>query len=271
MCMSLKDAPDYTQLSDVVITGTEIMVAMDLQGATIAMPIDVQGSTIAIPVDIQGQTINLDVNIVASTVTINVSVQSQAVDIKIYTPSGRWTTTSETVVTSSYVTNVSATPGGTSTLLSVTGRGRLVSLGMRVDNGETTNPLNAYGQVRIQIYIDGALKMNLSGSALDLLSGKVADRVRRAGINAVAGGWATPYNFSKFRTSPDYYIIQPNTSPSGGLTYLIYDNTNGTWPEWGGYIYLNIEFFNSLEIKLYNGDSTYTAFAHIHAMIGVYP
>jgi len=83
MYMSLKDAPDYTQLSDVTITGTEIMVAMDLQGATIAMPIDVQGSTIAIPVDIQGQTISLDVNIAGQIVTVDMNIKGQIVDIKL--------------------------------------------------------------------------------------------------------------------------------------------------------------------------------------------
>jgi len=271
MCVSLRDAPDYTQLSDVVITGTEIMVAMNLQGATIAMPIDVQGSTIAIPVDIQGQTINLDVNIVASTVTINVSVQSQAVDIKIYTPSGRWTTTSETVTASSYSAAVAASPGTEATIISVTGRGRLMSMGMWVwpYAGTLTN---IYTDVKIRVYVDGSLKIELTADRIDMLSGHLAYKIRQAGGHALATGISLPINFVRISTNPDQYLIEPLViSPRGGLTFIVFDQTNGKWIEWGAHVNVDVEFFSSLQIKIYNGDSNYSAAVGMIAMIGAYP
>jgi len=269
--MSLTDAPDYTQLSDVIITGTEIMVAMDLQGATIAMPIDVQGSTIAIPVDIQGQTISLDVNIVASTVTINVSVQSQAVDIKIYTPSGRWTTTSETVTASSYVGATAASPGTEATIINVTGRGRLISMGMRV-YPVTTFLTNIYTDARIRVYVDGSLKIELSGERLDMMNGFLAFQIRQAGSHAITSAISLPINFVRIGTSPDRYLVEPLVlSPRGGLTYLIWDQTNGRYVEWGAHVNVDAEFFSSLRIAIFNGDSTYSAVVGMIAMIGAYP
>jgi len=75
---------------DIRLTGTTIMLPIDIQGTTIMLPIDVQGATIMLPVDIQAQYMDLKVNITkieeavinileASKIGINISAQSVGV------------------------------------------------------------------------------------------------------------------------------------------------------------------------------------------------
>lgn len=236
-----RDAPDYTLLSDVEITGTEIMVAMDLQGATIAMPIDVQGATIALPVDIQGQTINLDVNLVASTVTIDVNISAQTVDVKIYTPSGRWVSSSDLLTsTTSYVaTNIPS--GAEQTVLTLSGRGRLKSIGFyfaRTDpNGDV------YTQTRIRVYIDGETdpSVNVSPANIDDFMGRLLLRQLQFDYETVVPATGTKAAFAQV------------TSPVCGLTNIWYDEDSQKYKVSGGFLVLNTEFLSSAEVKIYNG------------------
>lgn len=64
----MADYPDWTDL--VHIVGTDIMIAIDLQGAYIMMPID-----------IQAQYIDLDINIKSQTVDITIDIEAQSVGI----------------------------------------------------------------------------------------------------------------------------------------------------------------------------------------------
>ncbi|GAJ07109.1 unnamed protein product, partial [marine sediment metagenome] len=62
------DYPDWTDLIHLV--GTDIMLAIDVQGAYIMMP-----------VDIQGQIGELNINITASEVLITIDIEAQSVGI----------------------------------------------------------------------------------------------------------------------------------------------------------------------------------------------
>jgi hypothetical protein len=64
------DYPDWTDL--VQLIGTDIMLAIDIQGAYIMMP-----------VDIQGQIGELNINITASEVIVNIDIEAQSVGIHL--------------------------------------------------------------------------------------------------------------------------------------------------------------------------------------------
>ena len=253
------DAPDYTLLSDVNITGTEIMVAMDLQGATIAMPIDVQGATIALPVDIQGSTVKLNVHIETSEALVDINIKSAIADVKIYTPSGKWVSASETIASSSYVSSVLVSAGSESTLFSLTGRGRLMSIGFRV-NGASTS-YNAFSKPHIRVYIDGETSpsIDLTPSNIDRLSGGVVERAMTYGFNRVDYGTAGQ---AAYATA---------LSPAGGLTWAYKDSTSGVVYFLGGFIKLDIEFTSSLEVKIYNSDTTSGVYVDAVIFYGEYP
>jgi len=251
------DAPDYTLLSDVNITGTEIMVAMDLQGATIAMPIDVQGATIALPVDIQGQTINLDVNIVASTVTIDVNISAQTVDVKIYTPSGRWVVGSELLTAEAYSYGTTVASGSEVELISLTGRGRIKQIGFYF---ERVNPgTDVYTDIYLRVYVDGETSPSISLRPLDVdrLNGYLLIINLMYGINRVT------------YASDDYVSTAQASSPEGALTCMrrIFVDSGSVFA--GGYVRLNAEFTSSASIKVYNKGTSDTK-AYVILLYGEY-
>jgi len=77
------DYPDWTE--SMQLTGTEIYLPVNIQGASVTLPVNVTAVTIGIiSVDIVAQTIgNIAVNIAASAVTINMDIKAQSVAIKI--------------------------------------------------------------------------------------------------------------------------------------------------------------------------------------------
>lgn len=78
------DYPDYTDLMHII--GTDIMVAIDIQGAYIMMPVDIQAQYINLAIDIVAQTVgNIAVNIAAATIDkIKVDITAQTIgDITI--------------------------------------------------------------------------------------------------------------------------------------------------------------------------------------------
>jgi hypothetical protein len=75
------DYPDWTDL--VHIIGTDIMVAVDIQGGYIMLPIDIQGQYITLEMDIVAQTIgNITIDIAAQTIgDLEITINAQAVGI----------------------------------------------------------------------------------------------------------------------------------------------------------------------------------------------
>ena len=73
----MADYPDWTDL--IQITGTDIMVPIDIQGAYIMMPVDIQAQYVDLEVDIVAQTVgNVTVDIAAQSMgdlTVNITAQ----------------------------------------------------------------------------------------------------------------------------------------------------------------------------------------------------
>jgi len=90
----MADYPDWTGLAQIV--GTDVKVAVDIQGGYIMLPVDIQAANITIDIDIVAQTVgnilvdikaqsvgNIAVNIAASAVTLNMNLQSSAITLNV--------------------------------------------------------------------------------------------------------------------------------------------------------------------------------------------
>jgi hypothetical protein len=211
----------------------------------------------------------INVNITASQVTFNINIQTQAVDLKIYTPSGRWVVGSDLLP--NYTNRQSAAlPAATeTTLVSVTGRGRLRTFGFTVYDAGTA--FDIANNIKIRVYVDGSLRFEISLIGVDSLSGYPVDYLRQAMQYAIGAGIALPFNTAKFATSPDRYIIMPpKVSPHGGLALAIWDQTNSKYRVMAGHINLGMEYTSSLKIAVYNADASYSAYIVASYDIGAY-
>jgi hypothetical protein len=199
-----------------------------------------------------------------------VGIQAQAVDLKIYTPSGRWVSASDVVsiYIEAYGANV---PAATEvTLIDVTGsRGRLKNLGLWItDSGA---PFAIEANIKFRIYVDGSLRVEFPIGRLDGFTGFHVWKLTQALSHALSSDLPLPFNTARVATSPDRYLVMPfHDNPRGGVTYYIYDYTNSKIREIGGFLIPDIEFSNSLSIRVYNGNTTYSAIAYAVAMIGEY-
>ena len=79
----MQDYPDWTSLAHII--GTNIMVAIDVQGGYIMLPVDIQAQYITLDIDIVAQTVgNITIDIAAQSVgDINVNLHSQTANINV--------------------------------------------------------------------------------------------------------------------------------------------------------------------------------------------
>ncbi|MEM2292217.1 MAG: hypothetical protein QXX41_02980 [Nitrososphaerota archaeon] len=263
---------------DVRITASTVTLNVNITGSTVTLNVNVTNtyidvritaSTVTLNVNITGSTVTLNVNV--TNATINIAIQSQAIDLKIYTPTGRWTTISQTVVTTAVVDSKEAGAGQEVTVISVTGRGRLMNIGIYFFYTAGT-PASIYGNAWINIYVDGSLKLSLNPARLDRMTGYMVDMLRQALCHALFTGISIPYNISRIGTNPDRYLIRPeNVNPKGSLTWAVYNYTNSRYESMGGFINVDEEFFSSLEVKLKNDETAATLAVAVVAMVGEYP
>jgi len=214
----------------------------------------------AVWVSEQGQVAPLlAVNIAAKQVTLDINITAQDVDVKIYTPSGRWTTVSE-LVTSSYTwVSLAVSPGEEKTAFSLTGRGRLITLGFYF-TGSSAN-YDAYNKPWIKIYVDGETSPSISLSPVDIdhLSGWVLEGAMTRGFNRVDYGTAGQ---AAYATA---------LNPVGGLTWMYKDSSTDKVTQVGGFIRLAVEFMSSLDVKIYNSDAADTLYVSAAVFYGEYP
>jgi len=201
----------------------------------------------------------LAVNIVAKQVTLDINITAQDIDIKIYTPSGRWTTASELISASSALADVSVSADEEKTLFSLTGRGRLMTLGILFDGASTD--YDAYNKPYIRIYVDGETSpsIELNPARIDHLSGMVTHYAVIYGFNRVDYG----------TTGQVAYATALN--PAGGLTWIYKNTDTGKWTRLGGFIKLDVEFMSSLDIKIYNSDTANGVYVTTTIFYGEYP
>jgi hypothetical protein len=259
-----QDAPDYTLLSDVNVVGS-VTIDVNVVGTVNVHIIDTQVS-----VYIVNEVLDVNATIVDSVVNINVVIKDSTVDLKIYTPSGRWVVASDLLPKFTGRQTVALPAATETTIKDVSGRGRLRTLSFLVFDVGT--PFDIANKIKIRIYVDGSLRFEITPIGVDSLSGYPADYLRQAMMYAIAKGIALPFNTAKFGESPDRYIIMPpQTSPLGGLTMMIWDQTNSKPRVMAGYINLGIEFMSSLSITVYNADANYSAYIVVSYDIGEYP
>jgi len=226
-------------------------------------------SNVTLDVNVTNTNLNVNATIVDSVVNINVVIKDATVDLKIYTPSGRWVVASDLLPKFTGSQAVALPAATETTVKNVTGRGRLRTLSFLVYDVGT--PFDIANKIKIRIYVDGSLRFETSLIGVDSISGYPADYLRQAMLYAIAKGIALPFNTAKFGESPDRYIIMPpHTSPLGGLTMMIWDQTNSKIRAMAGYINLGMEFTSSLSIRIYNSDASYSAYAVVSYDIGEY-
>ncbi|MBW2649333.1 MAG: hypothetical protein JRC53_05940 [Deltaproteobacteria bacterium] len=185
----------------------------------------------------------LAVNIAAKQVTLDINITAQDIDIKIYTPSGRWTTVSELMSSASgAVGNVISTDQEIE-YFHLTGRGRLMHVGLYAARIGTDDLL---GDTRLRIYIDGesSPSIDLSLEDIDFLNGRLLYEQMFYGFNRVDYG-------------SDYWAcFTQSVNPTGALNWARYDHYHDYYDMAGAFLKLNVEFTSELSIRVYNANTT---------------
>jgi hypothetical protein len=204
-------------------------------------------SSITLNVNISSQSAVLNVNISSQSANLNVNIQAQAVNVKVIAPSGGAVSVGGPMVISSVVNNVSVSAGSEVSLLSISGRCRLMGLGIR-SAGATSTTRTDYTYIRI--YVDGALKVDIMMDSLDRLNGY--HMLERAAA-----------------TSTKYYADAVN--PKGALTAtLTCSDVSTSYQRCGGFLNVETEASSSIAIKAYQPSGYGNVTVNIVAFYGVY-
>jgi len=260
------DSPDYTLLSDVNVVGS------------IAIDVNVVGS-VTINVNVVNDRLNvyitnafLDVKAEITNTSIDIRVIDSTVDLTIYTPEGRWIVASDLLATYAVTPYRTVSPGKEVTILSATGfRGRLRQIGGELVTAGS--PFSIMGDVRVRIYIDNPYvpRIDLSLDEIDFLNGRAAYWLWTALDNALANNLSPPFNCAKYSTSPERWLIEPFFSnPTAAITMLVYDRGSRLLTRLGFYLRLEAEFMNSVEVRIYNGNTSNTLGVMMTGIMGEY-
>ena len=139
-------------------------------------------------------------------------------------------------------------PGATEALLTIYGTGRLS--GAILGYGGSFD-WSRMASVKTQLYLDGALKAEWTLQDFEVY---IALNLFNKAYNSGANGWYYPD------------VLHPIISPIGGL----WNATNKAFEEYYAYLNVNIEFVESMEIRIKN-ELTDTITARIRAIAGYYP
>ena len=270
---------------DVVITRVESGVRFDVnianvgEGVTFNVNITNVDAGVTFNVNVLGGNVNVNIENVSAEATfnvnviggtVNVNISESLVDLKIYTPSGKWVVSPEVLVTYAVNPYKTVAPGAESKIISAGGyRGRLKQIGGELVTAG--NPFSILGNVRLRIYVDGYLRVDLSLDEIDFLNGRTAYWLWGALDSALASGLSPPFNCAKYSTSPERWLIMPFFSnPSAAVTMMVYDRSSHLLVRVGFYLKLDVDFANSIEVRIYNGDSSNTLGVMMTALLGEY-
>jgi len=258
-----------TSIIPIDISATTAIVPIEIRASQVTLNVNITGSQVTLNVNIASSTATLNVNIVGQAMTINTNIEAQTVDLRIFTPSGRWVSASDLVSTYVEAKNLYLRPNSITTILHVSGkRGRLKYLGIWLtDNNAGATPL----AITFQIFVDGGMVAEFDMLSFDRLMGFPVLRLRGALAHHLLAGLPLPFNTARLSTSPEKYLIMPfHNGPRGGLTYIVWDRTNGIITSYGAYLEIEFEFTRSLTIKAYNADSSVTFVGDLIAVVGEY-
>jgi len=212
--------------------------------------------------------VRFDVNVIGG--TVNVEISESLVDLKIYTPSGKWVVSPEVLVT--YAVNPYRTvwPGVEETIISAEGyRGRLKQIGGELVTAD--NPFSILYNVRLRIYVDGYLRVDLRLDEIDFLNGRTAYWLWSALDSALANNLSPPFNCAKYDTSPERWLIMPFFSnPAAAVTMMVYDRSSHLLTRVGFYLKLDVDFANRIEVRIYNEDPSNAVGVMMTALLGEY-
>jgi hypothetical protein len=254
-------AVDIKITNAVDAAGNPIPLKIDVSAQSVGnVGVDIKAQSVGnIGVDIKAQSVgNINVNIAASAVTLNVNITAQSVNLNVYTGSGLKVMAGTGLITKfvRYATSIGT--GVELEILSVTGKGRCVSVGLKVYDSAYSQA----GKAEIRIYADGALVYQASLDSLDFINGRQMSYALRSGTS----------------TSP-VYASAPLLNQEGGVVagYGWVDNRNGIATdellrlvEAYAVAKPNIEFNSSLSVRIYNGSQgTINFYAGVE--YGLYP
>jgi hypothetical protein len=264
MATTAQDAPDYTLLSDVNVVGS-VTIDVNVVGT-----VNVNIANQPVEVLVQNTTLNVDAVIVDSRLDIKVVITDCVVDLKIYTPAGKWIITPELLATYAVNPYRSVRPGTEETVISASGfKGRLKQIGGELVTAGS--PFSIYGNVEIRIYVDGLMAVRLKIDEIDFLNGRATYWLWTALVSCLNNNLTPPFNCVKYTTSPERWLIMPFFSnPAAAVTMAVVDRSTGLLVRVGFYLKVDAEFQNSVEVRVYNGDSSNTLGVMLTGLLGEY-
>jgi len=198
------------------------------------------GSAVAVNISASQVTLNVAVaNTVTITgavsitggVTVSGDVNITNATIDVLAPTGKMVSSGETVATESYNSSAQAYSSGVElSLLTVTGRGKLITVGFQIIGTDTSTDC---GATLLRVYIDGSKVFELPILYLDIL-------LNGGAINNQA-------------TTVDTKYYANVTNPRGGLTVGRTHHTDiSLWNRLGGFLNIPFEYTTSMAVKVYN-------------------
>jgi len=216
-------------------------------------------STVTLKVDISAQSIgNINVNIAASAITLNVNISAQSVNLNVYTGSGLKVMVGVGLITKFYKVAQGLNSGYYVNIITINGKGRLVSVGIKAYDIAYSLAQN----VELQIIADGATVFDATIDQLDYINGRQMSYALRSGTS-----------------SSPVYASAPLLNPEGGVVagYGWVQNRNGIAPDEllrliEAYAIANpkVEFNTSCVVRIYNGSSG-TINLYVGVEYGLYP
>jgi len=216
-------------------------------------------STVTLKVDISAQSVgNINVNIAASAVTLNVNISAQSVNLNVYTGSGLRVMVGTGLITKFYKVAQGLTSGASYDVITINGKGRVVSVGIKAYDSSYSLAQN----VELQIIADGTTVYDARLDWLDYINGRQMAYALRSGTS-----------------SSPVYASAPLLNPEGGVVagYGWVDNKNQISPaellrliEAYAIANVKVEFNSSCIVRIVNG-STGSVNVFVGVEYGLYP
>ena len=177
-------------------------------------------------------------------------------DVKIYTPSGLWVVGSDIITSAVAVSLVAPAGQSEETIVEITGRVRVKSIGFWIYTWGISNPADPYDDGEIRVYRDGetdpSFKMLMAD--IDGLNGYLAARKIQTNVDVF-----TAENPLDTTETHDATILRA-VNPRGGLLFLVADRQAsalalGTSYVCCGFVNPDIECLESAKITFWNDNS----------------
>ena len=232
-------APDWTQKADVNIVGSTVELEVKITAATVTFDVNIASSAVTLDVNVTNAV--LDVNIASQSANITIDIAAQSIsDIKIMAPSGKAVNIAQ-AKTGIELWTGTVDAGSTVTVFSISGRGRVETIGLWFKNKGSNDVLGTY--CRITIQVDGSnIVDTVAPLAFDLFQGALL--------------------WEGSAVSPDDL---GDRNPKAGIIWRYSDYMCGM------HISFPIEFTSSFKLIIKNLDGSYGMDTKAAIAYGIYP